>query len=812
MLRPRALGDPLKQHDLPTSLPRHLLSQAALAVACLAAGQAHALGLGRLNVQSALGETLRAEIELTSLSPEEENGLRVRVAAPDAFRAQGLDYNAVLAGAQVQLVRQANGRAVLRIQSERAVQEPFLDLLLDIRWSTGRLNREFTLLFDPPGSARAPVAPAEAAAPVVAPVVSQAAPAPGTAQPRAAAPAAPAAPSAPRGEPASAADGILVRAGDSLSRLASRYRLDGVSLDQMLVGLFRENPEAFIGSNMNLLRAGSRLRVPGRDGMAALPADEARRLVRAHSGSFDSVRQSLAAAAPKLPAEPERVARGAVQAQVSPAKPVATGGDRLTLSKPAAVASVPATPASQIAAANRDVEAARKLAEAARQEVSAAASAVASAAAPVVQAAKPEASAVASVALPVASAVPASAAKAVPPPPPAANPEPESGWMDWILSPAGAAGGVGVLLLGAVLAIRLGRQRKPSSSQETLFGESRLQPDSFFGVTGGQRVDTRDGASGVSSMSYSLSQLDAHGDVDPVAEADVYLAYGRDLQAEEILKEALRAQPERMAIRLKLLEVYAKRRDVRGYEQLATQLYAETKGSGEDWDKAQEMGRSIDPENPLYQPGGAPRAMFDDDAARPEPMNATTLPQAAPLSMQAEPEPEEPDAGPPSLIDLDLDIGLPVVPTPAAAPQVAAPAQPDPEPSVLDMDLDISEPMPLDGKKDNSLEFDLSDLGDLGGGTVSGNLDAETTARMNLTEQAPLDDDAPVTKVGGDSLLDAMHDLDDADPVMRQLELAEEFRQIGDVEGARDVLQELIAQVSSGPVYEKAKALLDELR
>ena len=52
----------MKQHDLPTSLPRHLLSQAALAVACLAAGQAHALGLGRLNVQSALGETLRAEI------------------------------------------------------------------------------------------------------------------------------------------------------------------------------------------------------------------------------------------------------------------------------------------------------------------------------------------------------------------------------------------------------------------------------------------------------------------------------------------------------------------------------------------------------------------------------------------------------------------------------------------------------------------------------------------------------------------------------------------------------------------------------
>ncbi len=67
-------------------------------------------------------------------------------------------------------------------------------------------------------------------------------------------------------------------------------------------------------------------------------------------------------------------------------------------------------------------------------------------------------------------------------------------------------------------------------------------------------------------MSYSLSQLDAIGDVDPVAEADVYLAYGRDLQAEEILKEALRSAPDRLAVRVKLLEVYAKRRDTKGYE------------------------------------------------------------------------------------------------------------------------------------------------------------------------------------------------------------------------------------------------------
>jgi pilus assembly protein FimV len=816
------MEDALNLPALTPLRPRLVFTQAALAVACLMAGSAaQALGLGRLQVQSALGETLRAEIEVSSLSPEEESSLRVRVAPPDVFRAQGLEYNAVLAATQVQLVRQSNGRVVLRLSSDRAVLEPFLDVLLDIRWATGRLNREYTLLFDPPSNS--PTATAATPAPLAPPVVS-AAPSPAApsmaAAPRPAPATAPRAPAAPR--PAPPSDGaIVVRPGDSLSRLADANRGPGVSLDQMLVALYRENPDAFIQGNMNLLKAGARLRRPGSDLIQSVPADEARRLVRTHSSNFDAVRQGLASAAPKLPAESERVAKGAVQPQVAETRPAAPGGDRLTLSKPGAASAAPAptspaapaTPAapsaSKLAEVARDVEAARKLAEATKQEVALGASAPLAAEA---------ASAVASMAAALPASVPpvmaASAPTVAKAPEPA--PEPESGLLDMLLSPLGAAAGVGVLALGAVLAVRLSRQRKTKPTQETLFGESRLQPDSFFGVTGGQRVDTRDGAaSGVSSMSYSLSQLDAHGDVDPVAEADVYLAYGRDLQAEEILKEALRAQPERLTIRLKLLEVYAKRRDVRGYEQLATQLYAETKGSGEDWENAQEMGRGIDPENSLYQPGGSPRSMFDEDAPRPEPMNATTLPQAAPLS-RLEPEPE-PDQGPPSLIDLDLDLSGSVAAPPAMDRTQAMPALPpiDAGPTSMSMDLDISEAMPLDGRKDNSLEFDLSDMGDLrdlGGTTVSSNLGGDTTARMGLPSQPGDLDDSPVTKVGGDSLIDAMQELDDADPMMRQLELADEFRQIGDMEGARDVLQELLAQVDSGPLYEKAKAMLDELR
>ena len=172
-----------------------------------------------------------------------------------------------------------------------------------------------------------------------------------------------------------------------------------------------------------------------------------------------------------------------------------------------------------------------------------------------------------------------------------------------------------VALLAGLGFYRLrGRVRKDSG--ETSFLESRLQPDSFFGASGGQRIDTRDATGASSSMSYSLSQLDAIGDVDPVAEADVYLAYGRDLQAEEILKEAMRGNPERLAIRTKLLEVYAKRRDTKGFELLATQLYALTRGEGEDWAKAQELGRGSTPRTRCTSPAASRRPRWRGDGGR----------------------------------------------------------------------------------------------------------------------------------------------------------------------------------------------------
>ena len=173
---------------------RFALSGIAAAALCLALPSAWALGLGRLVVQSSLGESLRAEIDVSSLTPDEASNLKLRVASPDAYKAAGIDYNAVLPGTQVVLQRRADGRPYLRITSDRVVQEPFVDLILELTWNNGRLVREYTLLFDPPTTRSArPAAPE-----TIAPAVAAAAPAP-AAQARPVPPrAAPAPPTAPK--------------------------------------------------------------------------------------------------------------------------------------------------------------------------------------------------------------------------------------------------------------------------------------------------------------------------------------------------------------------------------------------------------------------------------------------------------------------------------------------------------------------------------------------------------------------------------------------------------------------------------------
>ncbi|RZJ08099.1 MAG: hypothetical protein EON50_20085, partial [Acidovorax sp.] len=178
-----------------------VLAAAAVASAGFYAPDASALALGRITVQSALGEPLRAEIELPQITPAEADSLRTTTASPDVFRAQGMEYTPTMNNLQIQLQRRPDGTAVLRLSSDRPVNDPFLDLVLDANWGSGRIVRSYTMLFDPPALRR--TAPSVTASPQISAPAAQSAPAvrpPVT--PRTSEPATAAAPPAPRPAPA----------------------------------------------------------------------------------------------------------------------------------------------------------------------------------------------------------------------------------------------------------------------------------------------------------------------------------------------------------------------------------------------------------------------------------------------------------------------------------------------------------------------------------------------------------------------------------------------------------------------------------
>ena len=254
-----------------------------LAAALLLWVPLHALGagLGKLTVLTALGQPLSAEIEVVSLQPGEEESLVARFASAEAYQQAGIETNPATLGVRFSIDRR-DGRHVIKMVSNAPINEPFLNVLVELSWNSGRLVREYTFLLDPP-EYKAPVAvtPAPAPAPAAAaPTAATPVPAPRAVQER---------PMAPLAAPSGAASGKTyeVKKGDTLGKIAGETNPGGgVSLQQMLIALYRANPDAFIGSNINRLRAGRILNVPDQAAASAVDEDDARRLVNAQGQDF----------------------------------------------------------------------------------------------------------------------------------------------------------------------------------------------------------------------------------------------------------------------------------------------------------------------------------------------------------------------------------------------------------------------------------------------------------------------------------------------------------------------------------------------
>ncbi|MHB1215077.1 MAG: FimV/HubP family polar landmark protein [Thiobacillus sp.] len=756
---------------------------------------AHAAGLGKLSVTSALGQPLAAEIELFAADKAELDSLSASLASDQAFRDARVEFAPVLSSLRFSVEKKPNGKAILKVSSSRPVTDPFIDMLVELNWASGRLVREYTLLLDPPGMAAAQTVAPVTVAPA-SPSVAKPAPAvaPMTAPQAGATPAV----RKPRPAPQVAApDRVKVKRGDTLTEIASRVRPEGVSLEQTLLGLYRENDQAFDG-NMNRLKAGKTLSVPSAEKVAAIPQQEAVREFRLQAEDWRAYRQKLAgavSAAPEAKATADQASSGKITPKVEDrAKPAPEAQqDVLKLSRgtpPAAAAAGKADETrvlqEKLRAQEEDATARENALQESDQRVSMLETQIQDMQKLVDMKEKAQNSAPAAPAASKPVSAPAVAA-------PSVSPEPGENWYAPLLAnPMYWGGGLAALGLGGVLWWMMaggGRRRRNGGNalDDSLITGGDIQPNTVIGEASGGSVNTGDTSFLTDFSQAGLGTIDTH-DVDPIAEAEVYMAYGRDAQAEEILKEAINKNPDRHEIRVKLLEIYAAQHNTVAFEAVAGELYAALGGKSSPlWDKACEMGRSIDPTNPLY---GGVQSSAAPAAAAPA---AATVAATAAVAGGAVTFANEPAAAASFADPVDIESELESEAEADILTAGASPLEFESAGHVLNFDTpseDVVTPGTDYVEMDTlGLDFDLPDL------------DVPATADDTLKLDLGLDEDN-----GADSKFDFSGlDLDlgeaggnelELDEVGTKLDLARAYVEMGDKEGAREILNEVLAEGS----------------
>ena len=616
-----------------------------------------ALGLGEIHLNSALNEPMNAEIDLIAATPDELTALRATLAGRDSFTRYGIDRPPFLSSLTFKVGKGKDGRDALLVRSTDAIPEPFVTFLVEVNWARGRLMREYTVLLDPPvytpgetASSTPPVtAPVSAAPPARRAAPARTAPPPATVESPspAAAPSPVAVPSSgavTTPEPAAPISGSTYRVakGDTLTKIARSLQADlpsgaPANISQTMMAVYKANPDAF-GGNINILRRGRVLRVPGADEIAALNESEAMKEVHHQMNEW----QGASGGAPT----------GGHLRLVTPS---AGGSASGTGESPAAVAEAQALKdrvkdlEGQLAESHRLIDIRnselsalqRKLgvpvtAPAPAQPVPAPAKPVAAVKGvpPVSVAPSPQVTAPAvspppsaNATPPAANPTPAPLPKAAPTAPkkPAAPPADSGSWIDWLAANWWVPGAVIVLLvLGLVIASR--RRRQSSSDLNPLeatdisdlrdptahLGSMRRGDDSFVVEESGEHPQP-DFADVPDALADTHNDLKAPDDTmssesavnldqgDPLAEADFHMAYGLYDQAADLVRIALEREPDRRDLRLKLLEIYFVWGNKDAFLQTAKGLEAtRDRAPAGEWDKIVIMGKQICPDEPLF--------------------------------------------------------------------------------------------------------------------------------------------------------------------------------------------------------------------
>jgi len=695
-------------------------------------------GLGKLNVNSGLGEPLKAEVELLSVTPEELSTLTAAIASEEAYNVQGITRLGIHSNIRVDVAKSDLGAPILRIRSNAPINDPYLDMLIQVDWASGRLLREYTVLLDPPEYKQATNAASDFA-PVVKPNAGSVSRDTTTTKPVAS--------SAKKSQkrnasaakpeevsPKEAGVGELTtKRGDTLAAIAQKMQVEGVSLDQMLVGLFENNKSAFANANMNQLKVGQIIKAPSVETLTAIDTKQAKQALKVHASNWNAYRNSLAGnvktAAASEESEPKQSASGKIASAEDKSAAVKPGvqdvvklsaGDKNAVNgqKAGGAAEAEAKVAalqeeatarenalkeslSRAAALEKQIEDMQKLLALKNQTMTELQKNAEVTPEPV--AAKPAATEPAAKVEPAKQAPAKPAVKA---PPPVVAPAPEPSFFESLIE------GLDIKLLGGTSALvvlgagwlflRNKRRRELDSFERGILTSGGLRANTVFGNTTGNSSTSDTSFLTDFAQSADGSMIDTN-DVDPIAEAEVYMAYGRDAQAEEILKDAIVKEPKRYELHLKLLEMYAGRKDVSAFEAVAGELYTTLGADDPTWAKVAEMGSKLEPDNPLYKLSGvaAPAVAVAGVAAASAAVASTAFTENS-AATESELFSSQ---------DIGLDFSLDDVSDAAAEYKADAPVADALTSETLDSELSPSsaviESFASVQEADNSLEFDL---------------------------------------------------------------------------------------------------------
>ena len=323
---------------------KSLVKVLGLAISLVLSGFSYAISMGDINVANTLGEPMNVLIELGTASKDEISSLSARLAPPEVFKNAGLDYPSGLPPLNFKIETNANGEPYIKITSTQPINEPFVNLLVELTWSSGKLLREYTFLLDPPGYV--PVQPQPAEVKPVEPSIVDVSelepkgkeeikgkdeiiesPLPSTAlmvDEKKAVDEIPATVNKPN-ESSNVASGVIkVKRGDTLSKLALQPKSSDVSLERSLVALYHANADAFDGKNMNRLKTGKILHMPEQSELDNQSQVKAVKEIRAQADDWHAYRQKLAAASGLATGdESKQEASGKISTTVSDNAPAA---------------------------------------------------------------------------------------------------------------------------------------------------------------------------------------------------------------------------------------------------------------------------------------------------------------------------------------------------------------------------------------------------------------------------------------------------------------------------------------------------------